>query len=151
MELVSLWVGGVAGAAVMVLILEVARGRRERNAVPPVAENVPRTCDGHEEVMTRCLALVAEMDTLKAAVAGGIEHVDRIETRIQGAVKRARKELRDAGAEHPGLEAEAAQLSLVHGEGGGEPPVPLVQQPVAEPESSVRGVSPEQLRRVRGM
>jgi len=88
---------------------------------------------------------------LRLAVAEGIEHVERVEKRIQQTVRRAKKELDEGGIEHPGLEAEVANLQLWNG-GGGEPErVPPVHEDVGGPESTVPGVTQEQLRRVRGV
>ena len=120
-------------------------------AVPPAPQDTPRTCDGCAGVVSKQLQLEAELVTVKAAVAEGIEHVERVENRIRGTIKRARKELRDGGIESPGVEAEVRSLSLVDGPGGEGPSMPLLPQPVDEPGSSVPGVSPEQLRRVRGI
>ena len=117
----------------------------------PLPQDAPRTCDECAGNTSRLLQLEGELSNVRAAVAEGISHVDRVEMRIQGAVKRARKELRESGAEHPGLEAEAAELSLIHGGGGEGPAMPVVPQAVEQPGSSVPGVSPEQLRRVRGI
>ena len=89
------------------------------------------------------------------AVDDGIREVKRREDRINATVRRARKELAEVGYEHPGIEAEAAELQLIDGGGGGEVGVPPVYEDVAEasqgPEpSSVPGVTAEQLRRARG-
>jgi len=81
------------------------------------AQDVHATCSTHEQ----------RLNHMTLAVAEGIQHVDRAEKRINGAVTRARRQLREAGLEHPGLEAEAADLHVVHGGGGEEvrlPPVP---------------------------
>ncbi len=129
----------------------VVRGPRVPLAVPRVAQDPPQTCAGCSEVATAVADLAGQMDILRLAVGQGIEHVDRVESRIQGVVKRARKELRDAGVETPGLDAEAAQLSLVHGEGGEAEAMPIVPPGVGGDVSSVPGVTPEQLRRVRGI
>ena len=151
MELLSLWIGGVVGAIVLVLILEVLRGRQAARAVPDVVQDPPQTCPGCEEVSLGLGQLQQEFQALRAAVAEGIEHVDRVENRIRGTIKRARKELSERGLESPGLDAEVATLSLVDDQGGGAEAVPVVPAGVGEPQSSVPGVTPEQLRRVRGI
>jgi len=91
---------------------------------------------------------------LTFAVSEGIERTDRAERRIRNAIQRARKELSARGFEDPGLEAEAAELRLVDGDGGGEGGVPAVPTEVAEVEpeaSSIKGVSAAQLRRRWGV
>ncbi len=87
------------------------------------------------------------------AIAEGIERVDRSERRIHATIKRARKELKALGYEDAGLEAEAAELRKVDGEGSTDGGVPDVQQsvePALEEASSIRGVSAALLKRVRG-
>jgi len=89
----------------------------------------------------------------REAVAHGIQHVDRSERRIKATITRARAQLKTLGYEDPGLEAEAVDLQLVDDTGGEEVGVPPVQPDVAEvaeEASSIRGVTVDQLRRVRG-
>ena len=87
---------------------------------------------------------------LTLAIDEGIQRTDRAERRVRGVVQRARKELAKLGYEDPGLEAEAHELRVVDGDGGGDGGVPAVSEEVAEVEaapSSIRGVSADQLRR----
>jgi len=149
---VAIWALVVVGA-VLVLALYWAVVRR-----PPVplpvhleAQNTPETCPDCTKVMVEIGQLFADMQTCRAAVAEGIEHVERVENRIRGTIKRARKELHEGGVESPGLAAEVAGLSLVDGERGDTEAMPVVPAGVVEPQSSVPGVTPEQLRRVRGI
>ena len=151
MELiVGFWVV-VASLAIVALFWIVVR----RPAVPlPVHQEVqdtPQTCAGCEDVARGLQHIETELQAVKVAVADGIEHVDRVETRIRGTVKRARKELQEHGLEVPGLEAEATTLSLLDGGGGEGTSMPVMPARVAEDQSSVPGVTPEQLRRVRGI
>jgi hypothetical protein len=88
---------------------------------------------------------------LTLAVAEGIKHVERAENRIRATIGRARKELEEVGVEHPGLEAEYAELSVLDGGGGQSAPMPQMHENVVPTQSSVPGVSPDQLRRVRGL
>jgi len=91
---------------------------------------------------------------LTFAVSEGIERTDRAERRIRNAIQRARKELASHGFEDPGLEAEAHELRIVDGDGGGDGGVPAMPAEVesVEPEaSSIRGVSAETLRRRWGV
>lgn len=87
------------------------------------------------------------------AVAEGIERTERAERRIQQTVKRARKELKEAGLEDPGLEAEHDQLRHTDGGRSLEDGVRPVRSGVVAPEeeaSSVKGVSVGVLQRARG-
>ena len=97
--------------------------------------------------------LMRRVDHLVVAVAEGIERTDRAERRIRDTVKRARKELKAAGLENPGMEAEAEQLRLVDGDGGadgGLRPLPAPVESAAPEASSIKGVSLETLQRARG-
>lgn len=87
------------------------------------------------------------------AVEEGIERVSRSERRVIASIKRARKELSDAGFESPSLEAEAEELRIVDGKGSDGRRLPEVQPDMGEPDreaSSIRGVSAAELNRVRG-
>lgn len=87
------------------------------------------------------------------AVGEGIERVERTERRIQGTVKRARKELADAGFEHGGLEVEGTDIQLVDAHIRDQERLqPVPGNVEVEPEaSSIKGVSREALARVRGI
>ena len=90
---------------------------------------------------------------LTFGVEEGIQRTDRAERRIHATIKRARKELAEHGYESPGLEVEAAELRLVDGGGSPGDTVPAVLEgvePLHEEASSIKGVSAEALRRVRG-
>jgi len=90
---------------------------------------------------------------LTFGVEEGIQRTDRAERRIHATIKRARKELADHGYESPGLEVEATELHLVDGGGGPSGTVPAMPEgvePLHEEASSIKGVSAEKLRRVRG-
>jgi len=139
----------VAVAAVAV----VWRIERRMEAIvvpPPVLEPAQLECT--------CTDYAPEIQELRdglhetrAAVAQGIDHVERVERRIRGTVRRARKELADNGFEHDGLEAEAEGLHLVDGDGGEEGWVPPMQQDVGDAPSSIPGLSRMQLLRIRGL
>ncbi len=95
----------------------------------------------------------SRIKTLTFGVEEGIQRTDRAERRIHATVKRARKELAVYGYESPGLEGEAAELHLVDGGGSEESEVPTLPtgvEPPIEASSSIKGVSAETLRRVRG-
>jgi len=88
------------------------------------------------------------------AVAEGIERTERTERRIASTVARARKELRESGYDHPGVEAEDHELRKVDGgggENGGVQPVPRAVEADPDEPSSIRGVPASTLRRVRGI
>lgn len=98
----------------------------------------------------RITALEGERDLLRTAVAEGISHVERVENRIRGTIRRAKSELEEHGIESPGLNAEARELQIVNGAGSGQETMPQVYPDVVPSASSIPGVTPEQLARVRG-
>lgn len=94
-----------------------------------------------------------QLQQITAAVAEGIDRVDRSERRVVATVKRARKELKERGFTDEGVEAEHHQLHVLDEAGGNESPVPAVREEVGgagEQASSVRGVSLVTLQKVRG-
>ena len=151
MELIFWSLVVVASLLALVVIWSLGRLRSPPTPIPSMVVDTPKTCAGCEEIERQVEHLRAELQTVMIAVADGITHVDRVENRIRGAVKRARKELQERGLSAPGLEAEAAGLSLVDDEGGGGEAMPVMPASVAADQSSVPGVTPEQLRRVRGI
>ncbi len=98
--------------------------------------------------------LQSALERLTLAVSHGIEHEDRRERRIEATIRRARKQLAELGVEDAGLEAEFDGLSLHDGGGGEGGEVPSLRSQVEEgaevEESSIKGVTQEQLRRARG-
>jgi len=109
--------------------------------------NLEDLANSHERALADQQQKIKE---LTFAVSEGIERTDRAERRIRNAIQRARKELAAHGFEDPGLEAEASELRIVDGDGGGDGGVPVVPEEVAEAESapsSIKGVSAAQLRR----
>ncbi len=88
---------------------------------------------------------------LKLALADGIQRVDRAENRIQKTVTSARRLVANAGLEHAGLDAEAAELREEHADGSEEDPVPPLQ-PVLELDgpSGIPGLSRSELAEMRG-
>jgi len=94
--------------------------------------------------------LTQKIKDLTFAVSEGIERTDRAERRIRNAIQRARKELAARGFDDPGLEAEAHELRVVDGDGGGDGGLPAVSEEVATVDgaaSSIKGVSADLLRR----
>lgn len=117
---------------------------------PPVVEapQIECTCTDYAPEIQELRDALQET---RAAVAEGIQHVERVEKRIRGTVRRARKELADNGFQHDGLEAEAEDLRLFDGDGGEDGWVPPVQQDVGDAPSSIPGLSRMQLLRIRGL
>lgn len=124
--------------------LDQARARIEE------APDAPMTGEGLAHLLQRIESTEDRIEDLTLAVAEGIKHVERAENRIRATVSRARKELEEVGVESPGLEAEYRELSLIDGGGGQNGGMPEMHQNVVPAQSSVPGVSPDQLRRVRG-
>jgi len=100
------------------------------------------------------LELERRLKDTNVAVAEGIERVERTERRISSTVARARKELRESGLEHPGVEAEDHELRRVDGDGSHGTEVlnlPGEVEEAADAPSSIRGVPASTLRRIRGI
>lgn len=127
-----------------------------------VREEVDRALDGilgvieshRKKTEARLDAIELRLGDMVRAIDEGIQRTDRAERRVRAVVKRARQELGDIGVADDGLEAEAAELQLVDGEGSGSDRMRPVSTDVgsAAPEaSSVKGVPLAALRRVRGM
>lgn len=88
------------------------------------------------------------IEETRRAVSEGIERAERIERRIKGTVARAVAELEDGVT--PALQAEAEELGLFDGGGGaGRELSPVLPQVGGDQESSVTGVTLEQLQRAR--
>jgi len=80
--------------------------------------------------------LIEKVATLTVAVDEALRETERRENRIKATVGRARAQLRALDLEHAGLEAEAAELSQLHEDGGEEPRVQAVPSDVEEPGSA---------------
>lgn len=101
------------------------------------------------ETRSRLAELEARLEETRAAVAQGIQHVERTERRIKATIRRAMEEHEEGGS--PALRSEAEQLGLLDGTGsdvGGVQPLPAEVGP--DRPSSIPGVSAEQLARARG-
>jgi len=69
------------------------------------------------------------IDKLTLAVDEGITRVSRAENRVAKTVTSARRLVREAGLDHPGIEAEYAELQSP--DAGGNEPLPAVSEEVA--------------------
>ena len=113
-------------------ILDVAR---EVEALPDADEPGPdlgpirETLARHEGLLD---GYEARLKDLMLAISEGIEKTSRAENRVKATISRARKEFARNGLLDPGLEAEAEQLRLVDGAGGGEGELPPVQLDLEE-------------------
>jgi len=109
---------------------------RIKELAPPPAHPIttPVTHADLDVISTR---LHAEIETLRFAIAEGIERTDRSEKRVQKTVAGARRLVREAGIDHPALEAEASQIQSRDDEGGGEGKLPPVPESVA-PSRTIR-------------
>lgn len=97
----------------------------------------------------RVALLMTRMDDLTTAVDDGIKRVQRSENRVRSVVEGARKQLREHGFEHPGVEAEAQDLREVDGDTGGDGAVPDVPASVGvdyDAPSPVPGVTMAQFK-----
>jgi len=97
----------------------------------------------------RIEALERKIIDLTTALDLGVSRVQRSENRVRAIVQGARKELADAGFEHPGIEAEAGQIQPVDGTGGEPEPVPAVSVDVEDnfAPSAIPGITIGEFRR----
>lgn len=147
-------------AALVAVVLVAVILQRRVAALRVASERVPSVVPVNEwsvkprqrlkKLVRRMKALEADHDVVRAAVAEGIAHVERVESRIRATVRRAREELEERGLESPGLEAEAKELRIVDGSGSEAGELPPVPEEVGEPMSSIEGVTAAQLARARG-
>ena len=107
-----------------------------------------------EPLKASLLELERRLKDTNVAVSEGIERTERTERRIASTVARARKELRESGYDHPGVEAEDHELRKVDGDGShGTEVLDLPGEVAADLDapSSIRGVPAATLRRIRGI
>jgi hypothetical protein len=125
---------------------------REAAEVPPAVSlgDLHRITDRLERLES---ALEAQRAELTLAIDEGITHVDRAERRVRAVIQSARRRMESAGYVDEGLEAESAQLQLLHGGGGdgeGLQPVPAdVGRPLSGPPGVPGYFAPEYLEALR--
>jgi len=98
----------------------------------------------------RIEAMEMKLRDLTTALSDGVQRVQRSENRVRHIVAGARKELRDAGFEHAGVEAESGELREIDGSERPTDELPEVPTGVAEAQHSViPGVTVRQLQIAR--
>jgi len=91
-----------------------------------------------------------EIDRIKIALSDGIARNDRAEKRIQKTVASARRQLREAGIEHAGIEAEHAELLERDESPGEDEQLRLLPESVEPPRrSGIPGLSAEALEEIK--
>jgi len=105
-----LWIA----AAVVLLLIKTFKGPSrgsQPSDTPPIAPGQASASVQYVDDLERNLhELDKRVTELTAAVAHGIEHVDRTEKRVRGIVTGAKRRFAAAGYEDPGVEAEADSL-----------------------------------------
>jgi len=99
----------------------------------------------------RMAAIEADHLDVRAAVAHGIEDIERVDNRIKATIRRTKTQLEEAGIESPALNAESEHFRVIDGGGGNESGLPPVQEELGEVQSSIPGVSAAELAKVRGL
>ncbi len=96
-------------------------------------------------------ALEADHLDVRAAVAHGIEDIERVDNRIKATIRRTTRQLEEAGIESPALNAEAEHFRVIDGGGGDVAELPPVPEELEDLQSSIPGVSASELAKVRGV
>jgi len=109
---------------------------RMKELAPPAIQptTIPVT---HADLDVISMRFHAEVESLRFAIAEGIERTDRAEKRVQKTVAGARRLVREAGIDHPALEAEIAQLQSRDDEASGKRELPAVPEGLA-PARTIR-------------
>lgn len=132
----------VAVIALLVLSYEVHSAGRVFSRIIDRPVTVPEPLD--------TVDIERRLDDLTLAVDEGIRRIDRAESRVQKTVTSARRQLREAGQEHAGIEAEYEELHDGD-EGGGEveavPALPAYVEP--DKPSGIPGLSRSELAELR--
>ncbi len=154
MESILYAVVAAALAVVITLRWGVVAQRKKAPDVSPLAEirdwmrSVDVTLVDHAVRMGK---LEADHLDVRAAVAHGIEDIERVDNRIKATIRRTTKQLEEAGVESPALNAEAEHLRVIDGGGGDESGVSPVHEELEDVQSSIPGVSASDLAKVRGL
>lgn len=149
-------ISGLISAAIAVVITlrwSVVAARKEPPAVAPDVREALSTATQLQlfgNLEARMSALEADHKDVRAAVAHGIEDIERVDNRIKATVRRVKTQLAEADLESPAIDAEAEQLRLIDGGGGDRVELPPVHEGVEELQSSIPGVSAAELAKVRG-
>lgn len=154
MEYALIAVGSAALAAVIAVRWAAVAARKddlEGHQVGPLTETVRLYLKEVTDLRQRLVELEVDHTQVRAAVAHGIEDIDRVDKRIKATIRRAKDQLEEAGIEHPALNAEAEHFRVIDGDGGNESGLSPVQEDVGEVQSSIPGVSAAELAKVRGL
>jgi len=149
-------ISGLISAAIAVVITlrwSVVTARKPTPDVAPdvqVALSTATQLELFGDLKARMSALEGDHKDVRAAVAHGIEDIERVDNRIKATVRRVKTQLAEADLESPAIDAEAAQLRLIDGAGGDRLELPPVHEGVEELQSSIPGVSAAELAKVRG-
>ena len=119
---------------------------------PPVASPEPpaRHAKQIKKLRTRVATLEADHTDLRAAVAHGIDDVTRINNRINASLRRYHEEREESGYSSPALDSELERIQPGDGVGGGDGGVSPMPPDVEVAQSSIPGVTAEELAMVRG-
>ena len=157
--LVVLFIADVAHWAVLSHTLRQQRYLREHQQTEPAPPYDDHHIRGELSLLRKDIGddfeeVAGRIKHLTAAIAEGIERVDRSERRVAATVARAQKKLALAGYEDPGVEAEVEGLRLLDEDGIGTGGLPALHADVANPgdqPSSVPGITVAQLQKARGL
>jgi len=153
METILLAVGSVALAVAITLRWGVVAQRKEapESTLPhDLTDMVRGNLESCANLQVRMSELEADHLSVRAAVAHGIEDIERVDNRIKATIRRTTRQLEEAGIESPALEAEAEAFRVIDGGGGDDLELPPVPEELEDTPSSIPGVSAADLAKVRG-
>lgn len=154
MDPILIAIAAAALAVVITLRWGVVAQRKEAPETTPEyasAESVRSHVVALDGLTARMGKLEADHTDVRAAVAHGIEDIERVDNRIKATIRRTTKQLEEAGVESPTLNAEAEQLRVIDGGGGDEPELPSLHEELDEVPSSIPGVPASTLAKIRGI
>ena len=121
------------------VLVEISNRQQHLPPVPP-AEETAKNTDASKD-------LYFDLQQTKLAVSDGIARNTRAEKRIEKSIASARRLVAQNGLEHPGLEAEAAELRAGDDDRSEEPELqPVRSEVVPDRPTGIPGISRADLR-----
>jgi len=114
------------------LLYGILRSLRQNNELLAIDRHRPDTTEELSRLSDAVTSNYDEIQNLRLAVDEGIRSVARAEKRVAKSIQSARRLVAEHGLEHPGVEAEAAELRDRDGEPSEEETLPAVSPDMEE-------------------